>query len=173
MSDELLDLVDKNDKVIGEVWMSKAHKDPTLIHREVGIAVFNKKGEVLLQQRSMIKKKGPGAWKVTAAGHVARGEKSKDAIARELYEELGFHVNPKFFKKIFVKRSDIDSTFTRLYYAIMRDKPKLNLNEDEVMDAKWVKIDDLEAFSKKNDYSLEGISHTMIMELKKNLNLSR
>ena len=53
--DELLDLVNEKDEVIGEVWKSVAHKDPTKIHREVAIVVFNNKSEVLLQQRSFKK----------------------------------------------------------------------------------------------------------------------
>ena len=87
--DELLDLVNEKDEVIGEVWTSVAHKDPTKIHREVAIVVFNNKSEVLLQQRSFKKSHDPGEWKLTAAGHVGKGEDPKDAAIRELEEELG------------------------------------------------------------------------------------
>lgn len=55
MDDELLDLVDDHDVVVGGVWKSKAHQDPTLIHREVAVIVFSNKKEVLLQQRSQKK----------------------------------------------------------------------------------------------------------------------
>ncbi len=102
--DELLDLVDKNDRVIGTVWKSEAHKDPSVIHREVAIVVFNKKGEVLIQQRSMNKKNDPGAWKITAAGHVGQGEDPKKAAEREVYEELGINIEANFLKKTFKKR---------------------------------------------------------------------
>ena len=56
MDDELLDLVDENDNIIGEVLKSHANSDPKLIHREAAIAVFNTKGEVLLQQRALTKR---------------------------------------------------------------------------------------------------------------------
>jgi len=48
MQDELIDLVNEKDEIIGTVWKSQAHKDPKLIHREVGIAIFNTDGCVLL-----------------------------------------------------------------------------------------------------------------------------
>ena len=51
-NDELLDLVNEKDVVIGTVLKSEAHKDPTKIHRQVDLVIFNDKGEVLLQQRS-------------------------------------------------------------------------------------------------------------------------
>lgn len=65
--DELLDLVNENDEITGTVWKSEVHRNPYLIHREVAIAVFNEKGEILLQQRSLKKENSPGEWKITAA----------------------------------------------------------------------------------------------------------
>ena len=100
--DELLDLVNEKDEVIGEVWKSVAHKDPTKIHREVAIVVFNNKSEVLLQQRSFKKSHDPGEWKLTAAGHVGKGEDPKDAAIRELEEELGLKTTLKYFGKKFL-----------------------------------------------------------------------
>jgi isopentenyldiphosphate isomerase len=52
MVDELLDLVDESDQIIGELWKSKAHKGPKLIHREVAIIIHNDKSKVLFQKRS-------------------------------------------------------------------------------------------------------------------------
>lgn len=93
-NDELLDLVNEKDEVIGEVWKSEAHRDPAKFHREVAIVVFNNKREVLLQQRSFKKSHDPGQWKITAAGHVGKGEKPEDAVKRELEEELGLKIVP-------------------------------------------------------------------------------
>ena len=93
--DELLDLVNEKDEIIGEVWKSEAHKNPSKIHREVVIAVFNKKGDVLLQKRSINKEYHPGRWAITA-GHVGKGEVPGDAAKRELFEELGWKKNITF-----------------------------------------------------------------------------
>jgi isopentenyldiphosphate isomerase len=91
-SDELLDLVNENDEVVGSVWKSEAHKDNRLTHREVAVALFTKNGEVLLQQRSMKKETGKGEWKVSVAGHVAFGEDPEKAAEREVFEELGIKI---------------------------------------------------------------------------------
>lgn len=175
MADELLDLVNEKDEVIGTVWKSEAHKDPTLIHREVAIAVFNDKGEILIQQGSMNKTINPGAWKTTAAGHVESGENVKNAAERELLEELGLKVDMKYFKKVFAKRvgqpGRTESRFFYIYYAVVGENKKLKLNRREVMDTKWINPDDLEGFAKENDWEVDGLSHRIIMEVQEHLDL--
>ena len=164
--DELLDLVDGNDNVIGEVWKSEAHSDPSKIHREIAIAVFNQKGEVLIQQRSLKKKTGPGEWKVSAAGHVEAGEDPKKACVREVKEELGIRVDPIYFTKSFVEDSKHnESKFYWIYYAIVTDTPDLLLDDDEVADVKWIRPEDLIKFSKENDWDIQSTSHKMIMDI--------
>ena len=49
MADELLDLVNEDDDIIGEVWKSTAHKDPKLIHREISVIISYTKNKVLFQ----------------------------------------------------------------------------------------------------------------------------
>ena len=169
MTDELLDLVDKNDQVIGTVWKSEAHGDPTKIHREVAIAVFNDKEEVLLQRRSMKKRNDPGRWTITAAGHVGKGEDPKIASVREVKEELGLDVKPVFFGKYFMKYKDKESRFFWIYYARVKGKARLRLDKSEVMDARWVDLGNIEEFAQNNDYPIKGESHKILMEMKKSL----
>lgn len=170
MTDELLDLVDKNDRVLGTVLKSVAHGDPNLIHREVAIAVFNDKGEVLLQQRSM-NKTSPGSWKITAAGHVKSGEDPRKAIIREVYEELGIKIDPIFYKKVFeidvYNGKPFESKFYWIYYSKVDSNINIKLNPSEVMDALWVKISNLGLFSKTHDYDIDSISHKIITQIYK------
>lgn len=169
MVDELLDLVDENDNVIGTVWKSVAHDDPSKIHREADITVFNKNGEVLIQRRSM-KKSSPGKWENTATGHVLAGENPTDSIVREVKEELGLRIKPTFFKKVFVKEKT-ESKFYWIYYAIV-DKPlKLKLDKNEVMDTKWIRPEQLETFAKDNWWDINGESHAMILDIKSRLKI--
>lgn len=170
-NDELLDLVDENDQVIGTVWKSEAHQNPKLLHREVAIAVFNKKGQVLLQQRSMKKTNDPGEWKMTAAGHIGAGEDPEVAVKREVFEELGIKIKPVYFKKHFHTYKDKEARFFWVYYAIVTKNPTLKLDEEEVMDAKWVDVRYLEKFSKRNTYSLDSTSHKTICEIAKKLEI--
>ena len=84
--DELFDLVDGNDVVIGTVKRKDAHSNPALIHRAVGILVFNQKGQLFLQKRSQTKDTYPGYWTISASGHLKPGETYRQAALRELNE---------------------------------------------------------------------------------------
>ena len=172
MADELLDQVDKNDKVIGTVWKSQAHGNPDIIHREIAFVVFNKNGEVLLQQRSAKKTNDPLGWKLTAAGHVGKGEDPKIAASRELKEELGVEAEPIYFNKVFISQQEYnESRFFYVYYSLLDNSPRLVIDENEVEDAKWVKIEKLDDFAKTNNYDSNGWSHKTIIEIAKYIKL--
>lgn len=167
--DELLDLVDENDQVIGTIWKSEAHTDSSKIHREVAIAIFNQKGEVLIQRRSMNKTNDPGSWKITAAGHVGAGENPKIAVEREVLEELGFKVDAVFVDKGFEKREgrkgSTEARFFYIYYSLVDSDPVVTLDITEVMDVKWIHPRKLEVFTQENDWDVKGLSHKTIMEI--------
>jgi len=55
MSEEIFDVVDANDQVIGQQPRSEVHR-LGLRHRAIHLLVFNAKGELFLQKRSMKKK---------------------------------------------------------------------------------------------------------------------
>jgi isopentenyldiphosphate isomerase len=167
-NDELLDLVNEKDEVIGTVWKSEAHRDPTKIHREAGIVVFNDKEETLIQQRSA-SKSNPLSWKIAAAGHIKSGENPAEAIKREVYEELGIKVKPIFFKKEFHKRVGLpgpkEARFSYGFYAIVSGRSKMKLDKSEVECALWIKPEKLLEFSKINDWDINGFSHRFIIEI--------
>jgi isopentenyl-diphosphate delta-isomerase len=172
MADEILDQVDKDDNVIGTVWKSKAHGNPDIIHREIAFVIFDKQGNVLLQQRSAGKTNDPLAWKLTVAGHVGAGEEPQSAATRELKEELGFVAKPIYFNKTYISQQKFnESRFFYVYYSLVGKLPKLVLNYYEVADAKWVKISDLDEFAKNNSYDLDGWSHKTIIEIARYLKI--
>ncbi|KKT67379.1 MAG: Nudix hydrolase 3 [Candidatus Woesebacteria bacterium GW2011_GWC2_45_9] len=131
MADELLDLVDRNDRVIGKLWKSVAHKNPELIHREVAIIIYNDKGKVLFQKRSKSKKVNPGIWTESAAGHVPKGMKPIDAAHMELLEELGFETKLKFFGKTLAHMPS-ETHFTYWFVGEFPKGAKIKLQKDEV-----------------------------------------
>ena len=91
MSEEIFDIVDESDEVIGRKPRSEVHR-LGLQHRAVHVLVFNARGELFLQKRSMQKDCFPGAWDSSAAGHLDSGESYDDCAVRELREELGLSV---------------------------------------------------------------------------------
>ncbi|YCM45130.1 16S rRNA (adenine(1518)-N(6)/adenine(1519)-N(6))-dimethyltransferase RsmA [Verrucomicrobiaceae bacterium 227] len=86
--DEMLAVVDDEDKVVGSERRDVIHRDD-LKHRAVHIFALNKHGEIFLQKRSRLKDKCPGLWDSSAAGHVDAGEEYEACAIRELEEELG------------------------------------------------------------------------------------
>lgn len=91
MSEEIFDIVDERDEVVGRRPRSEVHR-LGLQHRAVHVLVFNARGELFLQKRSMQKDCFPGAWDSSAAGHLDAGESYDDCAVRELREELGLSV---------------------------------------------------------------------------------
>ena len=91
MSEEIFDIVNDHDEVIGQLPRSKVHRDG-LKHRATHILVFNSRGDVFLQKRSWKKDNSPGVWDSSASGHVDSGEDYDPCAVRELREELGLEV---------------------------------------------------------------------------------
>lgn len=87
MNDELLSIVDTNDKVIGTRPRNVVHA-LGLRHRAVHILVFNTHKQLFLQKRASNKDINPGLWDTSAAGHVNAGEDYYNCAIRELKEEL-------------------------------------------------------------------------------------
>jgi 16S rRNA (adenine1518-N6/adenine1519-N6)-dimethyltransferase len=87
-SGEIFDVVDEHDEVTGQAARGEVHAQG-LLHRAVHVLVFNKRGDVLLQQRSMLKDAHPGVWDSSVSGHLDAGESYETAAVRELAEEMG------------------------------------------------------------------------------------
>ncbi|MBC7979575.1 MAG: ribosomal RNA small subunit methyltransferase A [Armatimonadetes bacterium] len=87
-NDELFDVVDANDKLMGTATRGEVHAQ-NLIHRAVHVFVLNKNGDLYLQKRSLLKDKNPGVWDSSVSGHLDAGEDYREAATRELGEEIG------------------------------------------------------------------------------------
>ncbi len=95
--EELLEIVTKEGKAMKTLPRSEIHGDSSLIHRVVHVLVFNDRGELFLQKRSMDKDVAPGKWDTSVGGHVNPGETLQEAVRREMEEELGITAcKPKF-----------------------------------------------------------------------------
>jgi len=91
MSEEIFDIVNERDEVIGQAPRSAVHAR-SLMHRAVHVLVFNGRGEVFLQKRSMQKDTAKGKWDSSASGHLDSGEDYDACAVRELREEIGLQL---------------------------------------------------------------------------------
>lgn len=88
MSEELFDVVNERDEVIRQLVRSEVHR-LNLRHRAVHVLLFNARGELFLQQRSLSKDNWPGVWDSSSSGHLDAGEDYDACARREVKEELG------------------------------------------------------------------------------------
>ncbi|EKD33323.1 MAG: NUDIX hydrolase [uncultured bacterium] len=85
---EFLDIVDKNDNVIGRASKDDIYKN-SFCHRIVHVLIFDDNGKMVLQKRSSEVSFCPDHWSTSAGGHVQAGETCEVAGLREYEEELG------------------------------------------------------------------------------------
>lgn len=126
--DELFIVVDKDDHVLGYKTRYECHHDKSLIHRTVGALLFNDKGQILLQKRSMTKDMEPGKWGISSAGHVIKGQSDDEAMHRELQEELGVDTPLTFVKK-FITENEQESERAAVYKGSHSGPFKPDTNE--------------------------------------------
>ena len=88
MAEEIFDVVDDRDQVVGTATRSEVHARK-LRHRAVHVFLFNLKGELFVQKRAATKDSFPGCYDSSASGHLNSGEDYDPCAKRELQEELG------------------------------------------------------------------------------------
>ena len=107
--EELFDIVDDQDRVIGQAPRSACHGNPGLIHRVAHVLVFNSAGQLLLQKRSRSKDVQPGRWDTSVGGHLDPGEDYLSGALREMAEELGIVDQTLEFMYSYPHRNDFES----------------------------------------------------------------
>lgn len=156
--EEILDLVDQNDKIIGSVPVSKANSNPKLIHREVAVIVYDSKNKVLIQKRSLTKRLHPGIWTVTCAGHVTKGLTPLEAAHVELKEEVGFDTKLEFVKKEF-HQIPTESRFFYWYIGRFPKNTTTKIEPREVDSIRFISKSEISRFQKSGNtiskYSLK------------------
>jgi isopentenyl-diphosphate delta-isomerase type 1 len=139
VSQEILDVVDENDCVIAIKTRGEIHAEG-LMHRAVHILLFNSKGELFLQKRSMSKDEQPGKWDSSAAGHVDSGEAYVDCARREIAEELGIVVEQPMEMLFKLPASVLTGNEHCMVYRYIFDGPMV-LQADEIDDGQWLSVE--------------------------------
>lgn len=85
----LVELVDDTGAAIGACSVADAHRPPGTLHRAFSVLLFDRHGDVLLQQRAAVKTRFPLQWANTCCGHPAPGQAVTEAAAIRLREEFG------------------------------------------------------------------------------------
>ena len=155
VSQEMLDVVDAEDKVIGVRARGDVHR-LGLMHRSVHILVFNSKGELFLQKRSQSKDSNPGQWDSSAAGHLECGESYPGCATRELAEELAIEVVApleSLFRLPATHQTDMEHCSV---YRCINDGP-FQLQPEEIDEGRWEGIAQMDKRVAEQDPTLTSI----------------
>lgn len=142
--EEFFPVLNIDGEVVGKATRKECHSGKMLLHPVVHLHVINPKGYLLLQKRSMNKDIQPGKWDTAVGGHVDYGETIETALKREVREELGLiDINPKKLTN-YIFRSSIEQEMVNVFYIIVADDFSFNFNKDEIDDARFWSISEIE-----------------------------
>lgn len=133
---EVFDVVDVNDKVIGRATRREVHQNKNLIHRSVGVAVFNSNQKIFLQRRSLTKDTDALLWTISCSGHVMAGESYTETSKRELWEELGIQDTVINFLTKYIYKGIKETEITSLYSVVYNGE--IILQTEEILEGKFL-----------------------------------
>ena len=144
---EELILVDGDDREIGFLAKTDAHRGRGTLHRAFSVFVFNPAGELLVQQRAKSKPLWPGYWSNTCCSHPRLGEKMDNAVRRRLQEELGLRAELEFlFKFQYQAQYDSQGAEHELCWVYAgRSAERPSPNADEIAAWRYVPLPILQA----------------------------
>ena len=162
-------LVNQKDEPLGVMDKMEAH-EKGLLHRAFSIFVFNRHGDMLLQQRAEGKYHSGGLWTNACCSHPMPGEETLAAAERRLKEEMGFTTSlEKVFSFIYrtdfdngLTEHEVDHVFTGLFDGIVKPNPsevdnyafkplhaiRHSIQKEPILYTSWFKI----AFPKLESY---------------------
>ena len=139
---ERFDLYDAHRRFIGRT-IARGEDVPEGLRRlVVHVCVFNRKGEMLIQQRQSFKEGWPNLWDVSVGGGVQAGETTQQAARRELMEELGLDYD--FEDEAPMLTTTFRKGFDDIY--IIHAEPvlaSLRLQPEEVQAVRWANKDEV------------------------------
>ncbi len=137
-------LVDEEDNILGTMDKMEAHVMGKL-HRAFSVFIFNRKGELLLQQRALDKYHSGGKWTNTCCSHPRLGEETLSAAKRRLKEEMGMTCELKysfnFTYKAALNDGIAEHELDHVFFGVCDDLPIIN--KDEVASYRYMSMGNL------------------------------
>jgi isopentenyl-diphosphate delta-isomerase len=146
-------LVNDNDEPVGVMEKMEAH-EKGLLHRAFSVFIFNRNGEMLLQQRAADKYHSPGLWTNACCSHPMPGEETIDAAHRRLYEEMGFDTELKsVFDFTYKTAFDNGLTEHELDHVLIGSYDgEIFPNDEEVKDFSFMKIETIRGSIERHEH---------------------
>lgn len=142
--EEKFDVLNELGEFTGEIATREECHKKGLWHRAVYAFIIDNNGNILLQKRSGNKKLWPNMWDVTVGGHVDAGEFGRQALIREVKEELGIIINDNDIKYLVSSTSineqgDIINKHYNECYLITKniDISDVKIQKEEVSEVRY------------------------------------
>lgn len=168
LSGEHVVLVDDNDTPIGTADKAAVHHDATPLHRGFSVFLFDRAGNLLLQQRSHGKRTWPGVWSNSCCGHPRPGETTLQAMQRRIAHELGIDgveltVLLPGYRYRYERDGIVENEFCPVAVGLIEVEPVPN--PDEVAAVKWIAWDAfLAEIASANAYSDWCVEESRLLE---------
>jgi len=126
--EEVLDLVNENDEVIGSLSREKIYAQGLRNYRVVHAFIINDNGELWIPRRTPTKKLYPNGLDYSIAGHVESGETYEEGLLKEAQEEVGLDLHSIPYQEIgrFNPHTNNVHCFQRVYEIRSNESPDYN-----------------------------------------------
>lgn len=142
MADDIFDIVDSNDTVVGSAPRSQVHSLGHM-HRSAHVLIFSLDGKkILLQMRSPKKDTYPSCYTTSCSGHVDSGETYDCGVEREMREETGICIKSSELVKIgkIAASPSTGMEFVYVYEYRIGEAVKLKFFPEEIEGFDWIEI---------------------------------
>lgn len=141
MREEILDVVDEHDNVIGRDTRSNIHNSKSW-HRGIHVIILNGRGEMLLQLRGPGQDKYPNTYDLAVSEHAKSGESYEQAAKRGLLEELGIRdAKPRKLLHLRMEYGPCDRSVTVLFKLVYDGE--IQMDEKETESIRFLPVDEV------------------------------
>jgi isopentenyl-diphosphate delta-isomerase type 1 len=153
---ELFDVVDAQDRVIGQAPRGEVHAKK-LLHRATHVLVHDDAGRLFLQRRSAGKDTFPDCWDSACSGHLDAGEDYPVAAWRELGEEIGWHDATLPLRPLLKLEACAETghEFIAIYVLGPIHGP-FDLNPAEISEGRWFIVAEIDALIAERAHEVAG-----------------
>lgn len=136
--EELIDLVNEHDEVIGTTSRADIYARGLRNYRVVHAFIKNSAGKLWIPRRSPTKKMYPNGLDYSIAGHVESRESYDEALIKEAREEAGLDLRTTAYQQIasFNPHTHEVHCFQRVYEILSDETP--NFNPDDFSGYEWL-----------------------------------
>ncbi len=136
-TEEILDLVDVNDVIVGQLSRREIYEQKLHNYRVVHAFLVNKEGKIWIPRRTATKKIYPNALDYSVAGHVETGETYRESLFRETSEELNIDLDTVSWRELGKLAPSEGAHCFQMVYEITSDNDPI-YNPDDFSSARWM-----------------------------------